>query len=315
MENRAYAILTGLFTMLLGAALVFGVIWFRGDVRDLERYVLVSRYSVNGLYPQSEVRFRGINVGKVESLEVDLADPRNILVFVRVERRIPITLGTYGQLGYQGVTGLAYVMLDDDGSNSQRLATRADTPGRIPMRPNVFDDLASAGQVLLHQANDLLQRLNALASTDNAQRLAATLENFEAASRQLEPALRTIPRVAERLNRALDEETTERIRRTLANLESASGAIGPVAEDSRKILGNLQSMTQRLDQISGELTSEISEGTLPRVNRLVEQLTQDSRDLRRVLLQVEKDPRSLLFGKTPQPPGPGEPGFSKGDRK
>jgi phospholipid/cholesterol/gamma-HCH transport system substrate-binding protein len=315
MENRAYAILTGLFTLLLGAALVIAVIWFRGDARDLERYVLVSRYSVNGLYPQSEVRFRGINVGKVERLQVDPGDLRNILVFVRVDGTLPITRGSYGQLGYQGVTGLAYVMLDDDGSNPQRLTTSADDPARIPMRPNVFDDLASAGQVLLHQANDLLERLNSIASAENEQRLASTLKNFEAASRQLEPALRTIPRVAERLDRVLDEENTERIRRTLANLETASGAIAPVAEDSRRILSNLQTMTQRLDQLSGELSSEVTQGTLPRINQLVEQLTQDSRDLHRVLLQVERDPRSLLFGKTPGAPGPGEPGFSKGDRK
>lgn len=315
MESRAYAILTGLFTLLLGAALVFAVIWFRGDTRDLERYVLVSRYSVNGLYPQSEVRFRGINVGKVDRLEVDPREPRDILVHVRVASTLPVTRGTFGQLGYQGVTGLAYVMLDDDGSNRQPLPTSDNAPARIPMRPNVFDDLASAGQVLLHQANDLLERLNALASEDNEQRLAETLKNFEAASRHLEPALRTLPRVAERLDRVLDEENTQRIKRTLANLEQASGAIGPVADDSRRILSNLQGMTERLNRISGELASEVSEGTLPRINTLVEQLTQDSRDLRRLLLQVERDPRSVLFGRQPPPPGPGEPGFSEDGRK
>jgi phospholipid/cholesterol/gamma-HCH transport system substrate-binding protein len=312
MESRAYAILTGLFTLIFGAALVFAIIWFRGDARQFERYVLVSRYSVNGLYPQSEVRFRGINVGKVERLELDAADPRNILVFVRVERKLPVTRSTFAQLGYQGVTGLAYVMLDDDGSNPERLATSDADPARIPVKPNVFDDLASAGQVVLQQASQLLERLNRMASEENEQRLASTLRNFEAASRQLEPALRTIPQVAERMNRILDRDNAERIKRTLANLERASGAITPFAEDSRRILGNIQSMSERLDRISGELSAQIGEETLPRINLLVEELTRDSRDLRRVLQQVERDPRSLLFGRTPPAPGPGERGFSGG---
>jgi phospholipid/cholesterol/gamma-HCH transport system substrate-binding protein len=314
MENRAYAILTGLFTLVFGGTLILAVLWFRGDTRQYERYVLVSRYSVNGLYPQSEVRFRGIIVGKVQSLEVDPADLRNILVHVVVERKLPITKGTFGQLGYQGVTGLAYVILDDDGSNPQPLTSPAGKPAIIPMRPNLFDDLASAGQGLVNQANQLLERLNRIVSEENEQRLAATLKNFEDASSQIEPALRAIPRVAERMNRFLDEENAERIKRSLANLELATGAIAPMAEDSRKALANIQAMSERLDRVSAEMAVEVSEGTLPRINNLVDQLTEDSRDLKRVLLQLERDPQSLLFGKTPTSPGPGEPGFSGGRR-
>jgi phospholipid/cholesterol/gamma-HCH transport system substrate-binding protein len=182
------------------------------------------------------------------------------------------------------------------------------------MRPNLFDDLASAGQGLVNQANQLLERLNRIVSEENEQRLAATLKNFEDASSQIEPALRAIPRVAERMNRFLDEENAERIKRSLANLELATGAIAPMAEDSRKALANIQAMSERLDRVSAEMAVEVSEGTLPRINNLVDQLTEDSRDLKRVLLQLERDPQSLLFGKTPTSPGPGEPGFSGGRR-
>jgi phospholipid/cholesterol/gamma-HCH transport system substrate-binding protein len=314
MENRAYAILTGLFTLLFGAALVYAFLWFRGEARPFDDYLLVSRYSVNGLYPQSEVRFRGIAVGKVETLKVDPADPRNILIAVAVDREVPITRGTYARLGYQGVTGLAYVMLDDDGANLERLKPEHGELPRIPVRPNLFDDLTSAGQAVLQQANDLLERLNRIASEENEQRLAATLKSFEEASRQLEPALRSIPQVANRVNRLLSEENTRSLQRSLSNLEQATNAIGPIADDSRKVLANIQSMSQRLDRISEEISAEISEGTLPRINTLVEELTQDSRDLRRVLLQLENDPQSVLFGRKSATPGPGEPGFSGGQR-
>jgi phospholipid/cholesterol/gamma-HCH transport system substrate-binding protein len=116
------------------------------------------------------------------------------------------------------------------------------------------------------------------------------------------------------MNRFLDEENAERIKRSLANLELATGAIAPMAEDSRKALANIQAMSERLDRVSAEMAVEVSEGTLPRINNLVDQLTEDSRDLKRVLLQLERDPQSLLFGKTPTSPGPGEPGFSGGRR-
>ena len=76
----------------------------------------------------------------------------------------------------------------------------------------------------------------------------------------------------------------------------------------------MQSLSQRIDRMADEMSTEVTESTLPRVNSLVDQLAQDSRDLRRVLLQLEREPRSLLFGRAPDPPGPGEPGFS-GERK
>lgn len=310
MENRAHAILAGLFTLVFATVLVAAVQWFRGDTRAYHQYLLVSHYSVNGLYPQAEVRFRGISVGKVEELQVDSADPRRILIRITVARQIPITRGTFAQLGYQGVTGLAYVMLDDEGGNSEPLPVGGASLAQIPVRPNVLDDLTSTGQVLLNQANVLLERLNALVSEGNAERLAHTLANLEAASAQLEPALRSIPAVAARAERILSDKNAGRIERSLDNLEQASASIAPIAADTRTVLANMQALTERMDRMTAEISSEVTESTLPRVDSLVEQLTQDSQDLRRVLQQFEREPRSLLFGRAPPVPGPGEPGFS-----
>jgi phospholipid/cholesterol/gamma-HCH transport system substrate-binding protein len=314
MENRAYAILAGSFTLAFLAIVVASLVWFRGDTRDYHEYLLVSAYPVNGLYPQADVRFRGIRAGKVEALDVDPANPRNIRIRVSVEKRIPVTHGTYAQLGYQGVTGLAFVMLDDDGSNPLPLPPGDMQPAQISVRANVLDDLTSAGQVLLRQANTLMDRLNVLVGEGNEQRLSRTLENLESASAQLEPALRSIPDIAARAQRLLSDENAGRMERSLENLERATASAAPVAEDTRRVLASMQALSQRLDRMADEMSIEVTEGTLPRVNSLVDQLAQDSRDLRRVLLQLEREPRSLLFGRAPVAPGPGEPGFS-GDRK
>ena len=312
MENRAYAILTGLFTLVFGSAIVAAFIWFRGDARGHNEYLLESRYSVNGLYPQADVRYRGINVGKVVNLTVDPNDIRKILIRVTIEKSIPITKGAYGQLGYQGVTGLAYVTIDDDGSNPQMLSQQGAELPRIPVKANVLDDLTSAGQALLTQANEVMERLNRLVNDENQQRLSQTLANFEAASAQLEPALRAIPRVAARAERFFSEENARRLESSLISLEQTGKAITPLAEDSRKVLADIRQLSQNLNRVTDEISSEITESTLPRINTLVDQLTKDSRDLRRVLLQFEREPRSLLFGRSPPTPGPGEPGFTSG---
>ena len=314
MESRSYALLTGLFTILLGIALAATFIWFRGDNKSYGTYLVVSKFPVNGLNRQAAVRFRGVEIGKVDDISLDPQDAKNILIRVVLENSVPITRGTFAQLGYQGLTGIAYVVLDDDGLNRAPLPLPATGPARIEVRGNVYDDLAQSSKALLQQAADLLDRLNKIASDSNRSRIENTLANFEKASAQLEPALRAIPEVTERAKKFLGEDNQQSLRRSLANIEQATNSVTPVVDDARKVLANMRQLSDKLDRLSTEISSEITDSTLPKVNQLVEQLGQDTQDFHRLMLQIEREPQSLVFGRQRPQPGPGEPGF-QGARK
>jgi phospholipid/cholesterol/gamma-HCH transport system substrate-binding protein len=229
MENRAYALLAGLFVLLLFIGVVMAAIWFSGDTVKRVNYVLVSNIPVSGLHPKAPVRLRGVDVGKVENIEFDPTGPRVILITIAVDPTAPITKGTYARLGYLGITGLAVVQLDDDGSKADRL----EPFGRIAVRPSVLDQAESSAQELLADVGDAAKRVNALLSDQN-------LAQFS---------------------------------RTLANLEIASKKAGHA---SQAITEDISSETRKFD---------------------------------RVLTDLHEQPRSLIFGKSPGPPGPGEPGF------
>ena len=314
MESRSYALFTGLFTILLGIALAASFIWFRGDNKSYSTYLVVSKFPVNGLNRQAAVRFRGVEIGKVEDIYIDPQASKIILIRVMLNDTVPITQGTFAQLGYQGLTGIAYVVLDDDGSNPARLQRPVEGLARIEVRGNVFDDLATSSKALLEQATDLLERLNKIASDTNQTRIENTLASFEKASAQLEPALRAIPEVTERAKKFLDADIQESLRRSLTSIEQATVSVGPVVEDSRKVLANMRQLSDRLEKLSTEISSEITDSTLPKVNQLVEQLGRDTQDFHHLILQIEREPQSLVFGRQRLQPGPGEPGF-QGARK
>src|SRR5688500_2629906 len=149
MENRAYALAAGLFTLLLGIGVVAAALWFSGETVVTQNYLLVSRHPVSGLNPQAPVRYRGITVGKVVNIEFDPAEPRVILIEIAVKAGTPLTRGTFAQLGSQGVTGLSYVMLDDDGTKPEPLAAEADKLARIEVRPSFFDNVTASGQEMI----------------------------------------------------------------------------------------------------------------------------------------------------------------------
>src|SRR5690606_35981019 len=121
MENKAHAQAAGLFTQLLGAAVLLAATWFSGETYETQRYVLESKYPVTGLNEQAAVRYRGVAIGKVTDIRFDPRNSGLILIDIAINSEMALTRGTFAELRYQGVTGLAYIMLDDAGANSQIL--------------------------------------------------------------------------------------------------------------------------------------------------------------------------------------------------
>ena len=56
MENRSHALITGIFTLLLGIAAILSLWWFGGKTEHMRDYLVVTDKSVSGLNPQAQVR-------------------------------------------------------------------------------------------------------------------------------------------------------------------------------------------------------------------------------------------------------------------
>lgn len=303
MESRAHALAAGIFTLVLGLACAFAVFWLSGQREATSEYVLVTQGSVSGLNTQAQVRFRGIRAGKVQDIELDPKDPRNILITINVNADLPVTKGTTARLNYQGVTGLASVLLEDKGDNPEPLVGTGDEPPRIALQPNFMDSLGENASALMAQMRQVADRTNALLSEQNVKRISQTLANVETASAGLSGSMKDLPQVMASLKQALNEENMKKLSMTLANMEKASGEAAP-------LLASLQGVSKRLDALLAESGGEITQTTLPRLNVLLQELSVNSRQMSRLLDQIEESPNMLIFGREARRPGPGEAGFS-----
>ena len=151
MENKSHAFIAGLFALFFGVAAVVALVWLRGNQERLREYVVVTKYSIGGLNPEAQVRYRGIRVGKVRDIRLDPSDPGDILITIAIAENIPVTKGTVAKLASQGVTGIAHVLLLDNGNNREPLADDG-RPPRIVMVPALLDEVSESGTAALRQS-------------------------------------------------------------------------------------------------------------------------------------------------------------------
>jgi phospholipid/cholesterol/gamma-HCH transport system substrate-binding protein len=306
MENRSHALAAGIFTILFGIAAAVAIWWLGQTDESTTTYLLETRGNVTGLNVQAQVRYRGIRAGKVEAIEPDAADPRIILVRVNIDNRFRLTKGSTAELGYQGVTGLAYVQVEDNGSSAEPLVGRNGEPPRIALRPTLLDTLGEKAGDIVTQISAVSLRLGKLLDEKNVQNLSRTLDNLATAS----DGLREMPSILASVREALSDTNLRSLRQILTHVEKTAGESAPLAVEMRELVKTMSGLSRRFDHLAAGAGDELTTVTLPQANALMRELTVSSRQLSRVLDGLESNPQMLLFGRGAAAPGPGESGFS-----
>ncbi|AEJ01380.1 Mammalian cell entry related domain protein [Nitrosomonas sp. Is79A3] len=291
MENRAHALVAGIFVIFLSITVTLVAVWFSGNNIQRNSYLVVTKESVSGLNPQSAVHYRGVNIGKVENIEFDPDNPQQILIQISVDENVRLQNTIYAQLGYQGVTGLAYIQLNDDGVGNEQLPSDA----QIPMRRSLLDEVTGSGQDLLTNVNKLVLKMHQLLDDQNQTHVSQILQNIEKATR---------------------------------NFDGIAGRLQPVLESFTELTAESATLVKHLDQLLSEVNVTVAkinqkEGifdslshstqelatTIPELRKVSNSIARNSNNLDKVLHQLEENPQSLLFGRPPSLAGPGETGF------
>lgn len=314
MENKAHALAAGIFVAALTALVLALAGWLTRDTGVRDTYEISTKEAVTGLQEQAPVRFRGVDVGKVSHVGFDPKVIGNVLVRMEIGREAPITRDTFATLSFQGVTGLAFVQLADEGKPAPRLQPNEEAPPRIPLRPGLLARLEERGDILMDRVEEVTVRVNQVLGDDNQKRIAAALENIaQAAGNTNQLALRLDGTVRQRLDPALVQLTA-----TMGNVQKAadsvSGAAGDISAVARRINaegGPLDRVGEGTDALA-QAVETVSASTLPRLNRVAEQTTRTMKSLDRAINELTENPQMLIYGGGAVRPGPGEPGFQAG---
>jgi phospholipid/cholesterol/gamma-HCH transport system substrate-binding protein len=229
MSNRSSKFLIGLFVIIGVMMCVVIIIWV--GAADLfmkgSTYVTYFDESVQGLQADSAVKYRGVEIGKVESIKV-APDYRLIEVAMKIDLSADLQHNTTAQLRTLGITGIVFIELDrakkGDGYNSPTIDFQPAYPV-IPSRPSDISRFLSDTNVIMKNIKEI---------------------DFKGISNQLKNTTKAIETFL------AGKHTVN----ALANIEAASANLDKSVENFRVTSENLSKLSERLNNDPSELFFE-----------------------------------------------------------
>lgn len=318
MENKSHALAAGVFVLAVTAMLISLAMWLMRDVANTTLYEMTTTEAVTGLQVQAPVRYKGVAVGKVTSIGFDRDAPGNVLVTMAIAPDTPVTASTFATLGFQGVTGLSFVQLDDTGNSDQPLPDGPNGPQRIPLKPNLLGALTDRASDLLEKLSSATDRVEQMLGPDNQAALTTALTEIGAAAKSVQQLAATTDKT---LQAQFDPQRgpitglVQQTRAAMQSVRSAADSTGKMtaawqqtARDTQQTLSRLSGPGGAVQRI-GDSADAIVTGVLPRVEGLADDASRAMHRLQDMAGHLDHNPQSLLYGNGSIPPGPGEPGF------
>ncbi len=255
------------------------------------RFISYFDESVQGLQKDSEVKFRGVKVGRVEDIVI-APDNRQVGVIMVINLKFDPTQEYIAQLELTGITGVMFINLAPRNPEKPYVPPRLTFLAPYPVIPSHPSEIKR----ILTGIDEVIANLKGLDTkgiSDGAKLTFKEMQNFYGGEKtkhilaELEVGSTNLKKISSQINKDVAKGEVGKI------LLEARGTF----EGTRTLIANakkdLESM--RLPETVGK-----SRLALGQINALVEKLGQTSEALDQLVERIYQRPPDLLFGKPPK---------------
>ncbi len=308
MEDKLNPAAVGAFVLVLGAALIAGVLWLAAGVSGKKNYApyrTIVVESVAGLNIDAPVKFLGVDVGKVRSIAIDPQNSRQVLLGFLIVQGTPVKQDSEAVLKSQGLTGIAYVELSGGSPGSAPLVPTEEEP--VPLlrsKPSLSTRLENVLGSVLTGLDHMSGNLNSVFDADNRAALKTILTDTAALTHALAAQQGAISAAIADAGRTAHNaaQASVQIEPALVRIATASTAVENMAQAAG--VASKQAGVAAAGAADG--VQQLRTETLPELGRLITEMNQLASSLRHLSEQTERNPSSLLVGGPTRAPGPGE---------
>ena len=334
MATKPNTFLVGIFVIAGVAIGVAAIIWL-GASKFFEKtgtYVTFFNESVSGLEQSAPVKFRGVNVGRVDKIEV-APDGRLVEVVLSLRPDFSVTPETRARLQVAGITGIKFVELDlaKPSQAKQTLAPKYET--KYPVIPSVpseikeiLDNIKSIYETI--QKMDLGGIAESIRTTMKSVETLVDSEHWQSILANLDVVVADMTQVAAHVEKIVSNPDIEVSVAAAKNLlvqgqlllTDVRKQFQGMKLDARfaKTMDQIEGLTrktgelvstadQRVKDIATDLSGLISDvddqssSLLRELTRTTYELEQAVENIKILSRHLRDDPSSLIFDHRPQP--------------
>lgn len=230
MENKAKYTLVGLFLLSFSIAMVAFVLWLaRYDTNkdELQEYRLYVKKSVSGLKAKSIVYYKGLEIGSVESIQVNSKNLEEIEIILNLSKPSLVKIDTFAQIESQGVTGNKIVELSGGTQNSKLLEANSSGIYVIPVKNTFLDSISQNASDISSKADQFLSKLNLLLNESNMKGVESLLNNANTSTKSFDD-------IAQNVNTLINKD----IKKSLQNIDKLSENINKLSSNVNQLIQN-----------------------------------------------------------------------------
>lgn len=286
MESKSNYTLVGLAVLILSTCLLSAGLWLSVgfDRKEYDHYIVYMDEPVSGLSEESAVKYNGVRVGYVSSIELSPDNPQRVRLVLKIEQGMPITVDTRATLISQGITGATYLGLTATSASLEPLPKSPKDPYPvIPYRPSFY-------YMLEKNVNRLSEQFNEVFTKQNTENIKKTIAHLEA-----------ITAVIDKNDTAINQ-TLHDFPKLISAIEESTKRFNTMAKDV-SVAGNQFTKTMKAGKNS---IDQISQQTIPEAVILLRRLNSIAANLEQVSHQIRQNPAVVIRGSQPVKPGPGE---------
>jgi phospholipid/cholesterol/gamma-HCH transport system substrate-binding protein len=302
MVKKKHYFTVGLFVLIGIVCGVVVIVWLSASqyLQKGKTYVTYFDESVQGLQIDSNVKYRGVDIGIVDKIRV-APDYRLIEIIMKINYAGNLD-NTIAKLKTAGITGIVYVELDHrqtgDLANSPKIAFTPEYPV-IPSNPSDIKQIFSGIDSVIGQLNQIdfqgisdqlkmtINSINTFVSGDEMKRI---IKNLDTMAESLDTAADKVNKIVSdgKIDDILDDtrESVKEAKAVIRKLKTEINALD-LAETSDKANRLIDNVSRKTKLITEELQSTS------------ENLRRASENLDEVLDRLKSDPSDIIFSEPP----------------
>ncbi|HED16848.1 MAG TPA: MCE family protein [Gammaproteobacteria bacterium] len=292
MESRINYIITGAFVVVFTTGLIVFAFWL-GKYSDQGEYLYYKAHmkeSVSGLSNDASVKYRGVNVGTVESIKINPRNSEEINLILKIKKDTPIKQDMKVMLKFYGLTGLAFIEIEGGSNSSPLIEHKKGVIPTIEYSPSIYSNFTQSLTKIAGKLSIILDNLDVLLNKKNADNISQTLSNFNDLSQDIKSYQSEIRKLVE--NGVVMEN----------KIIATSKKVADASDKMKNLLTRVDNSLQQGDYNLKELSTH----TFEQIDELMYNLNVLTKEIQETVSSIKRSPSDLLFKRANPKTGPGE---------